>query len=146
MKKEEGKVGRPSDPADLSMEFIIESIGKSNITFLTKDQIREALRVYFNFLEKYLKSSICPKDVKIRTPIGKFIFKEKKGMDVGSTYNTPRNFGNDKDENGKVIMEQVTITEKQPDYLRLWFEVSPTLQSELRTISEEKWKKKHGKK
>lgn len=67
-------------------------------------------------------------------------------MDVGSTYNTPRNFGNDKDENGKVIMEQVTITEKQPDYLRLWFEVSPTLQSELRTISEEKWKKKHGKK
>ena len=146
MKKEEGKVGRPSDPADLSMEFIIESIGKSNITFLTKDQIREALRVYFNFLEKYLKSSICPEDVKITIPnLGKLIFKKKMGLKAGSTYKTPTNFGTDKDENGKSILETVVVTEDRPDYLRLWFEVSPTLQEEIRELSEERWLKKNGK-
>lgn len=139
-----GKLGREyKKPADLSMGYIIDNIAKT--TDLTKAQITESLKIYFSFIEAYLKSSICPKDVKIQTPIGKLIFKEKMGLKAGSTYKTPIGFGDVKDENGKPIMETVLVEEDRPDYLRVWFEVSPTLQDDVRKVSEDRWYKEHGK-
>lgn len=139
-----GKLGREyKKPADLSMGYIIDNIAKT--TDLTKAQITESLKIYFSFIEAYLKSSICPKDVKIQTPIGKLIFKEKMGLKAGSTYKTPIDFGNTKDEKGKPKMETVLVEEDQPDYLRVWFEVSPTLQKDVRKVSEDRWYKENGK-
>lgn len=139
-----GKVGRPTNPADISTGYIINKISKS--TDLTISQITESVNLYTSFIQNYLKSSICPEDVKITIPnLGKIIFKKKIGLKAGSTYKTPTNFGVDKDENGKAILETVTVTEDRPDYLRLWFEVSPTLQEEIREISEERWRKQNGK-
>lgn len=139
-----GKVGRDKkNEADLSMGYIIKKIATS--TDLTAKQITESVVLYFAFIEEYLKSSVCPKDVKIQTPIGKFMFKERKGLEVGSTYKTPIDFGKTKDENGNPIFKTVTVEEKHPDYLKLWFEVSPTLQTDLRSISEERWCKKNAK-
>ena len=139
-----GKVGRPTNPADISTGYIINKISKS--TDLTIAQITESVNLYTSFIQNYLKSSICPEDVKITIPnLGKLIFKKKMGLKAGSTYKTPTNFGTDKDENGKSILETVVVTEDRPDYLRLWFEVSPTLQEEIRELSEERWRKKNGK-
>lgn len=138
------KVGRPINPADISTGYIINKISKS--TDLTIAQITESVNLYTSFIQNYLKSSICPEDVKITIPnLGKLIFKKKMGLKAGSTYKTPTNFGTDKDDNGKAILETVVVTEDRPDYLRLWFEVSPTLQEEIRELSEERWLKKNGK-
>lgn len=139
-----GKVGRPTNPADISTGYIINKISKS--TDLTIAQITESVNLYTSFIQNYLKSSICPEDVKITIPnLGKLTFKKRLGLKAGSTYKTPINFGNDKDENGKPILETVTVTEDRADYLRIWFEVSPTLQEEIRELSEERWYKKNGK-
>ena len=141
--------GMKNNPADISTGYIIKKIAQS--TDLTQTQITESVNLYTSFIENYLKSSICPEDVKIQIPnLGKFSFKKKLGMKAGSTYKKPytesNNFGVLKDENGKGMMETIYITEDQPDYLRVWFEISPTLQKEVREVSENKWCKQHGKK
>lgn len=141
-----------ANPAELSNEYIIGKIAKSEeCKGISKEDMRIVVKSYTLFIREYLKSSICPDDVKISIPnLGKITFKKKKGMKAGSTYKKPytesNNFGVLKDENGKGMMETVYVTEDQPDYLRVWFEISPTLQKEVREVSENKWCKQHGKK
>lgn len=136
--------GMKNNPADISTGYIIKKIAQS--TDLTQAQITESVNLYTSFIENYLKSSICPEDVKIQIPnLGKFSFKKKLGMKAGSTYKAPLDFGKTKDENGKPIMETMVVEEDSPDYLRIWFDVSPTLQAEVRNLTEERWYKKNGK-
>ena len=81
----------------------------------------------------------CPEDLTIQLKdVGKFIFKKKIGLKAGSTYKHPIAFG------GEKVKE--TVTEDRPDYLRLWFEVNPSIQENLRSKTENKWIKKNGKK
>lgn len=131
-------------PADISSGYVIKKISKA--TTLTVDQIQEAVNLYTEFISKYLKSDACPEDVRITIPhLGKISFKHKKGLKAGSTYNTIVNFGKDKDENGNVIMTRGVIEEDRPDYLRVWFDASPSLQLEVREMSEKRWRKTNGK-
>jgi hypothetical protein len=131
-------------PADISTGYIVKKMAKT--TTLTVDQIHEAVNLYTGFISQYLRSDICPDDVRITIPnLGKISFKKKKGLKAGSTYKSPLDFGLTKDENGKAIMIDKTVEEDQPDYLRVWFDASPTLQKDVRSASEKRWRKKNGK-
>lgn len=67
--------GMKNNPADISTGYIIKKIAQS--TDLTQAQITESVNLYTSFIENYLKSSICPEDVKIQIPnLGKFSFRK----------------------------------------------------------------------
>ena len=138
--------GTKNNPAKLNMGMFVQMLIKSDLAEgVTKRDIEKTIQGLTLIIHKYLKSQICPKDVEIPiSNLGKFTFKIKKGLKAGSTYQIPSHFGNGKDENGNHVFKTVTIEEDRPDYRRVWFEVSPTLQEEIRELSEQGWYKDDG--
>ena len=107
--------------------------------YLTIDQMTDAIDFFTCYIARYLKSSVCPENVKITVPnLGKISFKKKKGLKAGTKYCTTADFGKTRDENGNPIMTVGLLEEDKPDYLRVWFEISPTLQKEVREATEKR--------
>jgi len=137
------KVGRRKNPADLQYTEIIRQLSKTS--GMTIKEITEPIELYTKFIADFLKSPACPKDVKIPLPnLGKFSFKQKRGLKVGDKYKAPLDFGATKDENGKIAMQEVVVTEDYPDYQRVWFDPSPQLQKEVKFLTSARWRKNNG--
>lgn len=139
---------RKLEPMATKTEYCVEDIVKAvaSKTRYSQDTVRGVVNAYTNFIVEFMKSSACPEDAKIAIPnLGKMVFKKTMGLKAGSTYKRPVNFGFEKDENGKTIMQEYTLEEDHPDFLKPWLDVSPTFKEDIKEISKERWRKTNGK-
>jgi len=143
-----GDKKKNSECKSFSSTYIIKKIAtQMEGCYLTIDEMTDSINFFTEFIANFLKSEACPEDVKISVPnLGKFSFKNKKGLKAGTKYSTTLDFGLTKDENGKAKMTTVELEEDRPDYLRVWFEVSPKLQKEVREVTERRCNKNNGRK
>lgn len=125
---------------DYPFDKLIKIIAKSdsNKTGLTIDQLKEAINLYTLTIRDLLTSKTCPEDIKFTIPnIGKIKLNQKKGLKAGSTYKISENFGMTS-EGRRAETITVTVEEDQPDYQRAFVDVFPTLQREIREVSEKR--------
>ena len=136
--------GKKKNTTSITFDIISKSVASN--TRIPIETCKAVLTGYSNFILNTIMLDSCPEDLTIQLKdVGKFIFKKKMGLKAGSTYKHPVEFGVC-EKGQKVEMETVTVTEDRPDYLRLWFEVNPSIQNNLREKTENKWIKKNGKK
>lgn len=111
---------------------IINLIAKQSS--LTEKQVKECFETFRFFLDKMIESNNSV-DTKISIPyLGKFVFKKKTGLKKGTEYKVPIVGSNE--------VELRVVEEDQPDYYRLFFEVKPEIQHDLREISSNRFLRK----
>lgn len=122
---------------------IITSVAK--YSELTKDQTNQVIHNFALLLREVMLSETCPENVAITfANLGKFVLKKKDGLKAGSVVKAPLDFGKTRDENGKILFTERVLEEDDPDYQRIFFEVSPKLRREIKEMSIKRLNKKKG--
>lgn len=117
---------------NLAGSQIIDLIAKQSS--LTEKQVQECFQTFRLFIDKIIESNNSV-NTKISIPyFGKIVFKQKKGLKKGTEYKVPIVGSNE--------VEIRIVEEDQPDYYRLFCEIKPEIQKNLRDISSDRFLRK----
>lgn len=124
----------------ITQDMLIKSIAER--TSLTQSQVKECIDIMFELVEMFTLHPTCSTLFEFKMGnIGKLTLKPHSGRKVG-TYCRPNNFGK-----GETIYEEVT--EEEPSYQNLAFQMFPSYNNKLKEISKQRsvkqgWKARNG--
>lgn len=123
----------------INQELLIKTVAER--TSCTQPQVKQVINVMFELIELFTLHPDCSQVFEFKVGnIGKITLKPRTGRKVG-TYKRPNNF------TSEIIVEEVT--EEEPSYQELCFEMFPSYKENLRKAGEQrsqkqKWIDKYG--